>query len=131
MFCQEGRYEEWDISFSLAQWGHLYWKHIKTVIQVSSKRPIVDSVFQITMRGRDESGVDWFGVRGTEGTDFLLLNYAKKLACNSLGSSPIRPRRAFQYLRLQTSPFLFVSAPVECTANMPEQFGFNQSGREG
>src|SRR5260370_16782037 len=80
MFCQEGRYEEWDIPFALAQWGHLYWKHIKTVIQVSSKRPIVDSLFQITMGGRDESGVDWLGVRGTQGTDFLLLNYAKKFS---------------------------------------------------
>src|SRR5216684_4122564 len=80
MFCQEGRYEEWDIPFSLAQWGHLYWKHIKTVIQVSSKRPIVDSVVQITMRGRDESGVDWLGVRGTHGTDFMRLNYAKKFS---------------------------------------------------
>src|SRR5258708_14431002 len=80
MFCQEGRYEEWDISFSLAQWGHLYWKQIKTVIQVSSKRPIVDSVFQITLRVRDESDVDWFGIRGTHGTDFLLLNYAKKFS---------------------------------------------------
>src|SRR6266849_5937169 len=104
MFCQEGRYEEWDIPFSLAQWGHLYWKHIKTVIQVSSKRPIVDSVFQITMRGRDESGVDWFGVRGTQGTDFLLLNYAKKRVPVSAAS---------------TSPFLFVSAPEKAPRIYP------------
>src|SRR5260370_7779320 len=80
MFCQEGRHEEWDILFSLAQWGHLYWKHIKTVIEVSSKCPLFDSVVQITMRGRDESGVDWLGVRGTHGTDFMLLNYAKKFS---------------------------------------------------
>jgi len=58
MFCQEGRYEEW-ISPFRSRSGGILWKHIKTVIQVSSKRPIVDSVFQITMRGRDESGVDW------------------------------------------------------------------------
>src|ERR1700747_2801860 len=80
MFCQEGRYEEWDIHFSVAQWRHLDWKHIKTVIQVFSKRPFVDSVFQITMCSRDESGVDWLGVRGTHGTDFTLLNYAKKFS---------------------------------------------------
>src|SRR5579859_4471078 len=78
MFCQEGHHEEWDIHLSLAQWGHLYRKHIKTVIEVFSEGPHVDGVFQIAMCSRDESGVDWLGVRGTQGTDFMLLNYAKK-----------------------------------------------------
>src|SRR5258707_6829707 len=131
MFSQEGRYEEWDIPFSLAQWGHLYWKHIKTVIQVSSKRPIVDSVFQITMRGRDESGVDWFGVRGTQGTDFLLLNYAKKfsLQLSRQFSNFVQEERAS--ICGLNQPFLVCIRSRECTAHLPGQFGFNQSGREG
>src|SRR5260370_19259693 len=119
MFCQEGSDEEWDILFSRAQWGHLYWKHIKTVIEVSSKCPLFDSVAQITMRGRDESGVDWLGVRGTHGTDFMLLNYAKKLACNSLGSSPISSKKSVPVSAASTSPFLFVSAPVNAPRTCP------------
>ena len=78
MFCHEGRHEKWYIHFSVAQWGHLYWKHIKAVIEVFSKCPNLDIVFQITLSSRDESGVDWLGIRGTYGTDFTLLNYAKK-----------------------------------------------------
>src|SRR5216683_1095154 len=131
MFCQEGRYEEWDIPFSLAQWGHLYWKHIKTVIQVSSKRPIVDSVFQITMCSRDESGVDWLGVRGTHGPDLTLLNYAKKFSLQL-------PRQFSNFIQEESSgicgfnqPFLVRIRSREGTAYMPEQFGFNQSGCEG
>src|SRR6266568_5371492 len=131
MFCQEGRYEEWDIPFSLAQWGHLYWKHIKTVIQVSSKRPIVDSVFQITMRGRDESSVVCFGGRGTQGTDFLLLNYAKKFSLQL-------PRQFSNFIQEEGSsicgfnqPFLVCIRSREGTAHISEQFGFVQSGREG
>jgi hypothetical protein len=131
MLFQEGRREEWDILFSLAQWGHLYWNHIKTVVEVSSKCPLVDSMFQIAMRSRDESGVDWLGVRGTHGTDFMLLNYAKKF---SLQLS----RQFSNFVQEESSsicglnqPFLVCIHSRECTAYMPEQFGFNQSGREG
>src|SRR6266850_4074947 len=119
MFCQEGRHEEWDILFSLTQWGHLYWKHIKTVIEVSSKCPLFDSVVQITMRGRDESGVDWLGVRGTHGTDFMLLNYAKKFSLQLLGSSPISSKKSVPVSAASTSPFLFVSAPVNAPRTCP------------
>src|SRR5467141_1309054 len=131
MFCQEGRYEKRVIPFSLAQFGHRYWKHIKTVIHVSSKCPLVDSVFQITMRGRDDAGVYWFGVRGTQGTDFLLLNYAKKF---SLQLS----RQFSNFIQEEGSsicglnqPFLVCIRSRERTAYIPEQFGFDQSGCEG
>src|SRR5260370_20579677 len=131
MFCQEGRYEKWDIAFSLAEWGQGYWKHIKTVIEVSSKCPLFDSVVQITMRGRDESGVDWLGVRGTHGTDFMLLNYAKKfsLQLSRQFSNFVQEERAS--ICGLNQPFLVCIRSRECTAYMPEQFGFNQSGLEG
>src|SRR6266478_4320020 len=131
MFCQEGRHEEWDILFSFAQWGHLYWKHIKTVVEVSSKCPLFDSVVQITMRGRDESGVDWLGVRGTHGTDFLLLNYAKKfsLQLSRQFSNFVQEERSS--ICGFNQPFLVCIRSRECTAYMPEQFGFDQSRREG
>src|ERR1700674_3784377 len=101
MFCQEGRHEKWDIHFSLAQWGHLYWKHVKTVIEVSSKCPLVDGVFQITIGSCDESGVDWLGFRGTQRTDFMLLNYEEASLATLSGALRFHPRREFQYLRLQ------------------------------
>src|ERR1700745_179438 len=64
MFRPEASHEERDIHFSLAEWRHLYWKHIKAVIEVASECPCVDIVFQITVCGRDESGIDRFGIRG-------------------------------------------------------------------
>src|SRR5260370_6723447 len=101
------------------QWGDRYWKHTKTVIQVSSKCPLVDSVFQITMRGRDESGVDWLGIRGTYGTDFTLLNYAKKFCLQLF-------RQFSNFIQEERSsicgfnqPPLVVSAPVNAPRICP------------
>src|SRR5579859_1096532 len=85
MFRQEGSHEEWDIYSSVAQRGHFYWKHIKAVIEVASKCSRVDIVFQITVCSRDESGIDRLGIRGTHGTDFTLLNYAKKFCLQLFG----------------------------------------------
>src|SRR5260370_8415812 len=83
------------------------------------------------MSGRDESGIDWFGVRGTQGTDFLFLNYAKKfsLQLSRQFSNFVQEERSS--ICGLNQPFLVCIRSRECTAYMPEQFGFNQSGRVG
>src|SRR5947207_13226768 len=131
MFCRQGRYEEWDVHFSVAQRGHFYWKHIKAVIEVASKCSRVDVVFQITVCSRDESGVDWLGVRGTHGTDFTLLKDAEKFCLQLFGQFSNFIQEDRSSICGFNQPLLVCIRSRECASHMAEQFGFNQSGRQG
>src|SRR5262245_18466570 len=124
-------YQLRNIFAALAQRRHRERKNIEAIVEILAKRALVDHSEQIAVCCRYQADISAQRARGAQALEGVLLQHPQELGLQLEGEIPYFVQEERAPVGQFKAPETLREGPREGTFFVPEEFAFEQAGRDG